>query len=56
MKRLPLILMFVLTAYSVQSQDNVRIWSLQDCLNYALEQNIQVKKSKVTQLSGYEDL
>ena len=56
MKRLPLILMFVLTAYGVQSQDNVRVWSLQDCLNYALEQNIQVKKSKVTQLSGYEDL
>ena len=56
MKRLPLILMFVLTAYGVRSQDNVRVWSLQDCLNYALEQNIQVKKSKVTQLSGYEDL
>ena len=56
MKRLPLILMLILTAYGVQSQDNVRIWSLQDCLDYALEQNIQVKKSKVNQLSGYEDL
>ena len=56
MKRLPLILMFMLTAYGVQSQDNVRIWSLQDCLNYALEQNIQVKKSKVSQLAGVEDL
>ena len=56
MKRLPLILLFILTAYSVQSQDNVRIWSLQDCLDYALAQNIQVKKSKVNQLSGYEDM
>ena len=56
MKRLPLILLFFLTVYSVQSQDNVRIWSLQDCLDYALAQNIQVKKSKVNQLSGYEDM
>ena len=56
MKRLPLILLFILTAYSVQSQDNVRIWSLQDCLDYALAQNIQVKKSKVNQLYGYEDM
>jgi len=56
MKRLPLILMLVMTAFGVQSQDNVRIWSLQDCLDYALEQNIQVKKSKVNRLSGFEEL
>ena len=56
MTRLNLILVFVLAAFGMQSQENVRTWSLQDCLNYALEQNISVKKSKVNQLSGYEDL
>lgn len=30
-------------------------WTLQDCLNYALEHNIQVKKSQVNYLSGQED-
>ena len=56
MKRLSLILVFVLTAYGLQSQGNARVWSLQDCLDYALEQNISVKKSKVSLLSGAEDL
>jgi outer membrane protein len=56
MKRFILNVVLMLTAFGVQSQDNVRIWSLQDCLNYALEQNIQVKKSKVSRLSGVEDL
>jgi len=56
MKRLTLILVFVWTVCAIYSQENVRIWSLDDCLNYALEQNIQVKKNKVNRLSGYEDL
>ena len=56
MKRLILILVSIWTVCGMQSQENVRIWSLEDCLNYALEQNIQVKKSKVIRLSGYEDL
>lgn len=30
-------------------------WTLQDCLDYALEHNIQIKKSKVSHLSGLED-
>jgi len=56
MKRLLLMIMLMLTVFVVQSQENVRRWTLQDCLNYALEHNIQVKKSKVSQLSGTEDL
>jgi len=56
MKRLILILVSIWTVCGMQSQENVRIWSLEDCLNYALEQNIQIKKSKVIRLSGYEDL
>ncbi len=30
-------------------------WSLQDCLDYALEHNIQIQKSKINELSGEED-
>jgi outer membrane protein len=47
--------MITLTVTGVQSQE-VLTWSLQDCLNYALEHNIQVKKSRVSRLSGEEDL
>lgn len=32
-----------------------RQWSLQNCLDYALEHNIQIKKSKINLLSGEED-
>ena len=56
MKRLSLILVFVATACGLQSQDNARVWSLQDCLDYALAHNISVKKSKVNLLSGVEEL
>lgn len=30
-------------------------WSLQDCLDYALAHNIQVQKSRISELSGTED-
>ena len=51
-----LFLVLSLTVFDVHPQEYVRVWSLQDCLNYALEQNIQVKKSKLNLLSGDEDL
>ena len=51
-----LILVIPLTVVVAQSQENVRTCSLQDCLDYALEQNIQVKKSRVSLLSAEEDL
>ena len=46
----------MLIAFVVKAQDDVKQWTLHDCLNYALEHNIQVKKSKVSKLSGDEDL
>lgn len=45
-----LILPFGISAQSVSGA-----WSLQDCLDYALEHNIQIQKSKINQLSGNED-
>lgn len=46
--------LFVLTSGMVAQDKPVR-WTLQDCLDYALEQNIQIKKSKIAQMSGEED-
>lgn len=45
----------LLAAAGMQAQEKPTRWTLADCLNYALEQNIQVKKSKVNQLSSGED-
>lgn len=39
----------------LHAQEATVLWTLQDCLDYALENNIQVKKSKVAQQSGLED-
>lgn len=56
MVRLKSILFFAVIAIALNAQENVKLWTLHDCMDYALEHNIQVKKSKVSQLSGNEDL
>lgn len=56
MKRIQLSVILLLAVVGMQAQDSLRIWTLHDCLDYALEHNIQVKRSKVSQLSGQEDL
>lgn len=35
--------------------DSLRVWTLNDCLNYALEHNIQLQQSRNDYLSGVED-
>lgn len=44
-----------LIAWGATAAEKPERWSLQDCLDYALENNIQVQKTKVAQLSGEED-
>lgn len=46
-----------ITAVQVKDTSVVlpKVWTLRACLDYALEHNIQVKKSKVALLSGKED-
>lgn len=56
MNRLKSILFCLAVIATVEAQDNVKLWTLNDCINYALEHNIQVKKSKVSKFSGEEDL
>lgn len=49
-------LFFLALPLMVNAQDKPEKWTLKACLDYALEHNIQVKKSKVSLLSGEEDL
>lgn len=44
-------------AYSQQiSRQGLKLWSLRDCIDYALENNIDVKSSKVSLQGNYEDV
>lgn len=45
----------LLVCQSVSAQDSVKQWTLQECLDYALENNIQLQKSRNDYLSGVED-
>ena len=47
--------MFWACMFCVCSQDAVRVWTLQDCLTYAEENNIQIRQSRNDYLSGVED-
>lgn len=44
-----------LLAASAQAQEQPAEWTLRSCLDYALANNIQIKKSRVNELSGMED-
>ncbi len=37
------------------AQDSVKVWTLHDCLSYALENNIQLQQNRNNYLSGLED-
>ena len=45
----------LLVCQSVSAQDSIKQWTLQECLVYALENNIQLQKSRNDYLSGVED-
>lgn len=42
-----LALMTIIPLKILQAQEGVRQWDLSSCINYALEQNIQIRKSKI---------
>ena len=48
-----LLLMAVLPA---SAQDTAKKWTLQECIDYALEHNIQLKKNQIQRLSAEEDV
>ncbi len=42
-------------AVALKAQEESQKWTLRSCLDYAIENNIQLKKSRVNELSGLED-
>ena len=56
MKQIILILgLICFSASCLNAQERPERWTLRSCLDYALANNIQVKKSRVNELSGLED-
>ena len=54
--RILLILLF-LSGYCVsQSQETPKIWTLEDCINYALDHNLDIKKQILTVESNKKQL
>jgi outer membrane protein len=47
---------FLLFSLIASGQEIRKAWTLHDCIEYALEHNIQVKRSNITRLSGKEDM
>ena len=45
----------VFQALAVAGQDSTR-WSLQECIDYAIAHNIQLKQNKITEEQGAADL
>ena len=52
-----LVLTLLLAApLTTHAQTAGREWTLQDCIDYALQNNIQLKKNRITRLSAEEDV
>lgn len=45
----------LLLSMAAEAQEETKQWTLRSCLDYALENNIQIRKSKVAHESGLED-
>ncbi len=57
--RLYIIISIIISFYSTKSfaqeQDTI-VWSLEDCINYALENNISIRQNNITAESSYIDV
>ena len=49
------VLLFSALVAGLAAQAQSRVWTLQQCLDYAMENNIQLQQSRNTYLSGLED-
>ena len=45
----------LLVWHAVAAQDSLKVWTLQPCLDYALDNNIQLQPRRTDYLSGLED-
>ena len=49
-------LIFVFLSNTLYSQDSVNVWSLNECIEYALQQNLTVQKSELSKEISIENL
>lgn len=56
MKLRIILIVFFCGAFVTTWAQESRKWTLQECIDYALENNIQLKKSSIKKLSSHEDL
>lgn len=52
---LTLLIAVCTSAVALKAQEESQKWTLRSCLDYAIENNIQLKKSRVNELFGLED-
>lgn len=52
---LTLLIAVCTSAVALKAQEVSQKWTLRSCLDYAIENNIQLKKSRINELSGLED-
>lgn len=45
----------VFCGYSVSAEDTSKVWTLKECIDYAIENNIELQQSRNDRLSGLED-
>lgn len=51
-----LLFLLILFPVGIYAQETASTWTLDDCISYALTNNIQLKRSHITQLSTQEDI
>lgn len=55
LRKLPICCFAMLSVQMAAAQDSLKTWTLKMCLDYALENNIQLQQSRNDYLSGLED-
>ena len=55
LRKLPICCFAMLSVQMAAAQDSLKTWTLKMCLDYALENNIQLQQSRNSYLSGLED-
>jgi len=51
-----ILFLLCLSPFAAKAQDSAVVWTLQECLDYALDNNIQLNQSRISYLSGQEDV
>src|SRR5688572_4800557 len=56
MKTIRLLVLLLISASSAFAQESAKVWTLQDCIDYAWKNNIQVRQTELTVLTNQQIL